>query len=143
VPTLFQSGAATSTSLFVWNGAVSPDRAVSPAGSGFGSNMVMGFNTSSAQDFSAIQMVSKVGANAQSQFVLVKQSPFGPYIDFSCNGEGRGSTCRWGDYSGASPDPAASLTGTSGKVWLSNEWNVSNGNRAFADWRTWNWGATP
>ncbi len=135
--TLIQSGAATSASLFVWNGAISPDRAVSPSGSAFGADMVMGFNTSSPTTFPAIQMVSKIGAGPQSAFVLVKQSP-GVNEDFSC-----GPTCRWGDYSGASPDPGASLAGASGLVWLSGEWNVASTGPIGTDWRTWNWAATP
>ena len=122
-PSVFQSGVATSATLYVWNGAVSPDRAVGPAGSAFGSNMVMGFNTSSSQEFSAIQMVSKIAANPQSPFVLVTQSS-GNNVDFSCRGTS--DPCRWGDYSGAVPDPAASLTGTTGQVWLSNEWKGGN-----------------
>jgi len=136
-PSLFRSGAASSPSLFVWNGAISPDRAVSASGSGFGSNMVMGFNTSSAQEFPAIQMVSKIGAGPQSGFVLVKQSP-GNNVDFTCQ-----DACRWGDYSGAVPDPVADLTGATGKVWLTNEWNVASVNNKNIDWRTWIWGATP
>jgi hypothetical protein len=104
--------------------------------------MVMGFNTSSAQSFSAIQMVSKLGANPQSAFVLVKQSP-GKNVDFACRGGGTGSVCRWGDYSGATPDPAATLTGGTGRVWLSNEWNVASVNNDDIDGRTWNWSATP
>jgi hypothetical protein len=141
-PALFQSGVATSPTLHVWNGAISPDRAVGPGGSGFGSNMVMGFDTSSSRQFSAIQMVSKIGTGPQSPFVLVQQSP-GKNLDFSCSGSYSNSGCRWGDYSGASPDPAAVLTGDTGRVWLSNEWNVADVNGDAIDWRTWNWAATP
>ena len=77
---------------------------MSAAGSGFGSDAVMGFNSSSVQDFPAIEVVSKVGGNGQSRFVLVKQSP-GTYLDFTCKGEGgaSGQVCRWGDYSGPAP----------------------------------------
>jgi hypothetical protein len=141
-PAVFQSGVASSPTLFVWNGAISPDRVVGAAGSAFGSNMVMGFNTSSSSDFPAIQMVSKLGANPQSPFVLVQQSP-GKKVDFARKGVGDPTFCRWGDYSGAAPDPAAPVTGTTGRVWLSNEWNVASLTDDDIDWRTWNWAATP
>jgi len=123
---------------WVWNGAISPDRAVPATGSpSFGSDMVMGFNTSSPVDCSAVQMVSKVGTNPQSTFFPLVQST-GPDADFSCRNAN--SVCRWGDYSGASPDPAAT---TGGAVWLTGEWNVPNSNLDRAAWRTWNWEATP
>src|SRR5207244_2610472 len=73
--TLMQSGVVTSPTLFVWNGAVSNDRTVNPSGKAHGENMVLGVNTSSATNCTAIQMVSKVGNNPQSGMVLVKQSP--------------------------------------------------------------------
>ena len=138
-PTLLQSGKATDASLYVWNGAVSPDRVVNPSGKAFGSNMSMGFSTSSASACPAIQDVSKVGNNAQSAFLLVKQSA-GPDADRSCN---PGPVCRWGDYSGASPDPAANLGGTEGNVWHSNQWNVPNIDNMTPVWRTENWEIIP
>jgi len=133
---VLQSGNATSASLYVWNGAVSPDRAFDGTNGAFGQSMVMGFNTSSSSAYPAIQMVTKRGASAQSSFVVVKQAT-GPNIDYSC------SPCRWGDYSGASPDPGASQTGASGTVWLSGEWNAVGRTSSDVDWRTWNWFASP
>jgi hypothetical protein len=134
-PVLKQSGVATSPTLYVWNGSISSDRTVK-AVAAHGSNMVMGFSTSSATQCPAIQMVSKVGTNPQSGFVLVKQSTV-PDNDFSC------SPCRWGDYSGASPDPGASLTAPTGMVWLSNQWVNGPNPGGTPNWRTWIWGATP
>jgi hypothetical protein len=138
-PTLVQSGVATDSSLYVFNGAISPDRTATPSMSAHGSNMVLGFNTSNASTCSAIQMVSKVGNNPQSGFVLVKQSP-GRNFDFFC---GQFGFCRWGDYSSATPDPAASLVAPTGKVWLSNMWNVASVDNSDVDNRTFNWEATP
>ncbi len=46
------------------------------------------------------------------------------------------SSPRWGDYSGATPDPGASLTAAHGEVWLTDEW-TSPANT------TWNWEAHP
>jgi hypothetical protein len=139
-PTVFQRGAAHHANLYVFNDGISSDRTVRPAGSAHGSNMVMGFSTSSSTTFSAARMVSKVGSHAQSGFVLVKQSP-GKNEDFSC--PSAGSTCRWGDYAGATPDPAASLTASSGAVWMTNEWNATSTNPNQVWWRTWNWKAIP
>ncbi len=123
-------GAATNGSLFVWNGAISPDR-----GAGmFGQSMVMGFNTSSVVTLPDIQMVSKIGAGAQSGFVPVKGS-VGPDMDFTCT-----PVCRWGDYSGATPDPLP--MGATGQVWLSNQW-LAPPVGSTPQWRTWNWEAEP
>jgi hypothetical protein len=139
-PSVFQKGKASHPDLFVFNDGISSDRTVKPSGTAHGSSMVMGFTTSSSDTFPAIRMVSKVGASAQSAFVRVKGSP-GKNEDFTCTSAG--STCRWGDYGGATPDPGASLTATSGAVWLTNEWNVASTNPNGVWWRTWNWKATP
>jgi hypothetical protein len=136
-PALYQSGKATSATLWAFNAAISPDRAVRKAGSGFGADMVLGLSTTSTTTHPAIRMVSKVGANPESGLVLVKASP-GPNIDFSCF-----ASCRWGDYSGATPDPAAPLTGSTGVVWLANQWDALTSNGTGTDWRTWNWSAKP
>jgi len=79
-------------------------------------------------------MVSKQGSTAQSGFVVVQQS-LGANVDFSC-----GPTCRWGDYSGATPDPLASA---GGQVWLSGEWNLPATDGNATVWQTWNWAAKP
>jgi hypothetical protein len=133
-PALVQSGSVTSANLYVFNGGISPDRASDGTTGSYGSNMVIGFNTASTTEFPALQMASKRGAAGQSPWVLVKQSPAANEDD-SCT-----PTCRWGDYSGASPDPLASA---GGQVWLSGEWNIAGATITDKDWRTWNWGATP
>jgi len=132
-PSLVQSGSATSGSLFVWNGGIAPDRTVNPGGAAHGDDMVMSFTTSSSTQCAAIQAVSKIGSNPQSSFVVVKQSTV-PDNDFTC------SPCRWGDYSGASPDPAAPLGDATGKVWLANQYVSGTGN---PNWRTWIFGSNP
>jgi hypothetical protein len=137
---LFQSGTVNDLSLYAFNGSVSSDRVYrSSSQKGFGNNLVVNFSTSSATAYPAIQMVSKVGANAQSGFVLVKQSP-GPEDGFDCF---ELQKCRWGDYSGAVPDPAAPLTGSVGKVWMDNMWASGISDPLNATWRTWIWAATP
>jgi hypothetical protein len=133
-PSLAQAGRATSPSLYVFNGGISPDRANDGQTGAFGGSMVLGLNTSSHTDYPAVQMVSKQGSSAQSAFVLVRQS-LGANVDFTC-----GPTCRWGDYSGATPDPLASA---GGQVWLSGEWNLPTTDGSATVWQTWNWSAKP
>jgi hypothetical protein len=133
-PALAQAGKASSASLYVFNGGISPDRANDGQTGAFGNNMVLGFNTSSPTDYPAVQMVSKQGASPQSGFALVRQS-LGLNVDFSCT-----PTCRWGDYSGATPDPLASA---GGQVWLSGEWNLAATDGSATVWQTWNWSAKP
>lgn len=129
-PPVEQSGTVSSNSLYVFNAAISPDRRVGSGGSAFGDSMVLGFNSSSASSFVSIDTVNKIGSGAQSAFAPIQQSTQA-YTGFAC-----GSFCRWGDYSGATPDPAASLAASHGTVWLSNQWNDSR-------WRTWNEAMSP
>ena len=129
-PTLFQSGTVSDPSLWVLNAGISTDRTCTLTQCAHGDAMVLGFSTTSTATFPASQMVSKIGTAAQSGFVLVKQSTTFDN-DFTC-----APTCRWGDYGGATPDPAASLTDAHGEVWLTNEW--TNGTN-----QTWNWEAKP
>jgi hypothetical protein len=134
-PSVAQWGRVTDQSLYVWNGAISPNRANDGTNPGsFGGDMVMGFNTSSSATFPSIQMVSKKGSAAQSAWVPITL-PMGPNVDFTC-----GPTCRWGDYSGATPDPVASA---GGHVWLSGEWNLPKTDGSATVWRTQNWAAQP
>jgi hypothetical protein len=134
--TLLQSGSVSDSSLFIWNGAVSPDRANNGTTASFGDSMAMSVSTSSATTYPAIQFVSRRGGTQSPLRNLVQAT--GPSVDFSCTDTG---TCRWGDYSGASPDPAA--TGTVGKVWLGNQYNLANGSTSSSAWRTWLFGVTP
>jgi hypothetical protein len=131
---VLQSGKVSSPSLFVWNGAVSPDRANNGANAAFGDSMAISVSTSSTNSYPAIQFVWKNGAGPQSALSNLVQSG-GPNVDFSC------SPCRWGDYSGASPDPAAS--GSTGTVWLANQYNLANGSASSTAWRTWVFAVKP
>src|SRR5262249_15028607 len=110
-----QGGVVHNPSFYIFDGAVSPDR--NGAAGLFGGNMVLGFNVSSTFVNPLVGMVSKIGANPQSAPVLVAASPR-PDTDFTCTAP-LGPPCRWGDYAGASPDPASPTTGTEGMVWLS------------------------
>ena len=142
-PSMLQSGTVSSGSSYAFNAAVSPDRAVSSAGASFGSNMVLTFSTVSGSSYPAIQMVSKRGASAQSAWVMVDQSSYSD-VDFTCTSP-YGPPCRWGDYSGATPDPAADQTQASGRVWLANQWQAApdTSRNHLAEWRTHVFEATP
>jgi len=141
---LLQSGRVSDPTLFAFNGAIAPDRLVSPAASAFGDTMVLGFNTSSSATDAAIFMVDKTPADPLSAWTLVKQSP-GPNVDSTCFFGKRLASCRWGDFMSASPDPGADPTQVHGAVWLTGMWNVATkGGKKVkgVDWRTWNWEAT-
>lgn len=141
--TVLQSGKVTSSTVYSFNGAISPDRVVNGSSKAFGGNMVLGFNTSSSTTFPTIKMVSKLAGAAQSAPVKVKGS-LGFDVDFACPGVT--DECRWGDYSAATPDPAAPTAAATGVVWLTNMWNL-NGSTidpvSGTAWQTWNWSAEP
>jgi hypothetical protein len=132
-PSIARSGTVSDANLWVFNGAVAPDRTVNSTGVAHGDAIVIGFTTTSSTTFPAAQMVSKIGSGAQSGFVMVHQSTTFD-ADFSCSQ--LPYNCRWGDYAGASSDPAASLSALHGEVWLTNQW--TNGSN-----QTWNWEALP
>ncbi|HEX5414274.1 MAG TPA: hypothetical protein VFZ25_01325 [Chloroflexota bacterium] len=125
---LVQKGIAQHPHQYTFMGAVSPDR--NGMSGSFGGNMVLVFNTSSTKRVPTARMVSKVGGNAQSGYVKVKAST-AVDNDFSCT-----PVCRWGDYSGATPDPAST---TAGRVWAS----VMLSKSGSPGWTTENWAATP
>jgi hypothetical protein len=131
--TLFQSGIAQSPTMYVFMGSIAPDR--NGATGQFGGNMVMAFNTSSSTQLAAAQMISKIGASPQSGLVLIASSTKADK-DFTCSST---APCRWGDYSGVSPDPAST---TNGQVWGSIM--LSSGGSLFsAGWTTENFEAKP
>lgn len=132
-PTIAQSGVVKHNKLYVYDPGIAPDRTVNPNGSAHGSSMVIGFTTSSANAFTAAQMVSKIGAAAQSAFVMVQASSVAD-TNFGCSQRG---FCRWGDYGGAAADPAAKLGAANGNVWLSNQLTAGSADL------TWNWQAHP
>ncbi|MEA2506655.1 MAG: hypothetical protein QOH48_1273 [Actinomycetota bacterium] len=135
-----QTGTVSSSSLYIFNGSISPDRVFrSSTVNAFGSNMVADFNTSSSAQAPTIGMVSKIGTNAQSAITTVISG--GSDIDFSCPNVG--NTCRWGDYSSATPDPNASTTGTSGSVVMTSMYASGGTSTSQSNWLTENWKATP
>jgi hypothetical protein len=137
--TLVQSGSVANSSLSAFYGAISPDRLVNGPVARFGDSMVLTFDTSSSTSHPAIWVVGKRGHEPQSTPALVKQSEV-PYLPVSCPNE----VCRWGDYSGAAPDPTASPSGHHGVVWGAGEWNATNPNLSGGPgWLTWIFAASP
>jgi hypothetical protein len=135
-PVPYQSGSQTSTSVFVFNQAIAPDRRASGADRRFGDAMALAFNTSSATQPVDIRMVSKIGANAQTQPVVVKTSA-GPINDGACTDPDHPAICRWGDYSAATPDPSSDTGQSHGVIWFTSSFASSTHSR------TWNWSAMP
>jgi Ca2+-binding RTX toxin-like protein len=134
---VLQLGRASDPERFVFNGAISPDRVANGATRAFGDSMVLGVNTSSATEYSKIKMMSKIGEGPQSGFTTIVES-VGFNEDGTCTGTP--PLCRWGDYAGASPDPAASTSGAHGSVWLTSMYNAASTDGGV-DWLTRNWEA--
>jgi hypothetical protein len=134
---LLQKGKATSSSLFEFNGAISPNRQVNGATKKGGESMVLNFNTSSSATLPGIRMVSKVGGNPQSGQVTVKSSP-GQLSGFDCIAASQ--VCDWGDYAAATPDPSAA-----NRIWQVSQFAVGSGSgdTGPATSRTWNFIAKP
>jgi len=147
-PAVRATGLVTVPDVFLYNAAISPDRkfdgVTTPA---FGDSFVMTYTMSSLKAglWPLIAVSSSYKGSAVSAPVVVKPA-VGPYRDFSCVAPG--STCRWGDYSGAAPDPRPSTFGT-GAVWLTNQYAgfVTPGTvlppTNQSNWRTWIWAAQP
>jgi hypothetical protein len=141
-PSIVRTGHVSHASLYVFNGAISPDRVVDGSTKAFGRNMILGFSTSSLTTYPAIKMVGKRGNDPVSAFKNVKSSP-GENEDFGCPVNG---FCRWGDYSAATPDPKSNTSLATGRIFLTNMWTLdadTTGGTAGTSWRTWNWSARP
>jgi hypothetical protein len=133
---LFQSGKATSPSLFEFNGAIAPNRQVNGGTKRGGKAMLMNFDTSSTTTFPSIKMVSKVGGAAQSGQVAVFNGTK-PLTGFDCTAPAP-SPCRWGDYAAATPDPS-----TRNRIWNVSQYGDGAPASMAATSRTWNFIATP
>ena len=125
--TVDQTGTISDPNVDVYYPAIAPDR----AGATHGSGMAIALSTSSATTPTGAAMVHQLGTTPTSAMTVQKQSS----VPWSCTPDPSIHACRWGDYNGASPDPAPS--GTDGSVWLIGEWNTSS------LWQTWNWQVSP
>jgi hypothetical protein len=135
-----QYGDVSDPSLYVLNGSIAPDRLVNGTTSLYGSDAIVNVSTSSTSTYPAIQAVAITGTT-QSSMKLIKQSP-GPDIDYTCY-EAGAQYCRWGDYSGASPDPGAPTNASTGEVWSINQWNIAKSDPNSVNWRTLLYQAKP
>jgi len=121
---LRQQGNVAIANNFVFNGAISPARD--------GSDAVVDYNVASTKLLVQIRSQSRNGTDTlgtMSHEVILGASSAAA-ADFSCFG--RGKTCRWGDYAGASPDPT-----TTNRVWGSNQVDGPFANNG-AQWQTMN-----
>lgn len=139
---LIQNGTISSSSLYTFNGAISPDRRVNGTSKMFGGDMVITVNQSSASALAAIKVASKIGANPISALTLVAASTAAD-TGFDCKTTSRPNLCRWGDYAGASPDPAAPTTATTGQVWGTSMLSAPGGSTSSSGWTTRNFAVKP
>lgn len=129
-----------STGSHLFNAAISPDR----TGSAFGDSFVINYSVSSSTINPRIVAGSSFSGGAVA-FLLV-QGGVSPYRDFSCPSSAD-VFCRWGDYSGATPDPAPPANrplADRGVVWGTNQYSgVTNPNNTSGNWRTRIFGLQP
>jgi hypothetical protein len=117
-PTLVQEGDIASSTDFVFNAAISPRSD--------GQGAVIFYNRTNALTDPLIATQGRMIWTATGQMdpgeIVLASSTAGD-SDFSCNITGHGEPCRWGDYSGASPDP-----NNPNVVWGSNQVLKTGGN---------------
>jgi hypothetical protein len=143
-PSLFQQQNINGTSgLHVFNGAISPNRAVrTGVASRFGDSMVINFNTSASIQRPDIRVRSKIGNGALVPSVIVRSSP-ASLNDFTCNDPNNPNVCRWGDYAAATPDPLPLSSDPRGRVWSTNQFVRTTGSLSSSGWGTRNFAARP
>jgi len=129
-PTLRQQADVASATDFVFNGAVSPSIG--------GDSAAVFYNRGGASTLPVIGAQTRSSSTPLSGLdageLVVGQSSAADQ-DFTCGSGSPATPCRWGDYAGASPDPA-----NPGVVWGSNQ--VTGGCvficGFFAQWQTEN-----
>jgi hypothetical protein len=137
---LIQQGTVSSSSKFIFDGAVSPDRLVNGATSMFGGDMVIHVVQSSPTALPAIYAASKIGTGPVSALIKIAASTAAD-TGFDCSNSAH--LCRWGDYSGATPDPGAPTTGSTGQVWGSSMLGAAGGSASSSGWTTRNFAIRP
>jgi hypothetical protein len=127
--TLTQQGIISSGTDYVFNGSIVPR--------GDGKGAVAIYNRSSATIdpvLAAQTRLSGTVAGAMETGELVLATSAAGDNDFSCNYNNSGAPCRWGDYSGASPDPNNPAV-----VWGSGQW-LTSPSTSSPNWTTSNFG---
>ncbi|MCI0465877.1 MAG: hypothetical protein L0Y57_02555 [Beijerinckiaceae bacterium] len=135
-PVILRTGTIQSEPSFLFNAAISPDRMVNGIQRLFGDSFVIEYNVSGAAGPPIFPRIV-AGSSAHGgplQFALIRNG-VGPYIDFTCPFSG--FQCRWGDYSGAAPDPVAPTGANIGLVWGTNQFSgVAAPSPSLANWVT-------
>jgi hypothetical protein len=129
VASLTQQGDIASSTEFVFNGSISPRSD--------GAGAVIFYNRSSLTTNVVIATRGRINGTALGQMdpgeILLATSTAGDN-DFTCNYMGLGFPCRWGDYSGASPDPVLGNV-----VWGSNQAMTTPSGPGNPNWVTQNY----
>jgi hypothetical protein len=107
----------------IFNGAISPDRVLLGEPGAFGNSFVLEYNRSGPNDPPEVRATSSVNGAPPSGFRGIVQLNSNSCSEKILPTGERG--CRWGDYSGASPDPVPKLLGVtdSGVVWGTNQFS--------------------
>jgi hypothetical protein len=117
LPTLTQQGDMASSTDFVFNGAISPR---ADAG---GAAVVYNRSSATIDPVIAAQIrLTSTPAGTMEPGELVLGTSAAADTDFTCDNPDPGTPCRWGDYSGASPDPV-----NKNVVWGTSEVNTATG----------------
>lgn len=133
-PVVLRSGNIASSNCFLYNAGISPDRKKNGASVAFGDSFVVEYSVSGSSCNISPRIVAGSSFNGGALAFLLVRNAVGPYRDFTCASSG--STCRWGDYSAATPDPAPTTSGR-GEVWGTNAYSgVVNPSTANANGRT-------
>lgn len=133
-PVVQRQANIASPNVFYFNAAISPDRRVDGATRTFGNNFVIEYNVSSRAANVSPRIVAGSSVNGAALTFLLVRNGVGPYRDFTCTTAS--SVCRWGDYSGATPDPRPTLAGR-GQVWGTNQFSgILNPPVNGVNWRT-------
>ncbi len=143
-PVIRRAGNVPVSSCFKYNAALSPDRKVrAGTPSQWGNNWIVNYSVSGSTGCNLNpRIVEGSSVNGGGLTFRLVRNGTAPYRDFSC--AAGGSQCRWGDYSGATPDVNPSGSATRGSVWATNQYsNVANASVAIANWRTWIWQSRP
>jgi hypothetical protein len=132
-PVRLRSGTIASEGSFLFNAAISPDRRVSKTSTG--SSFVVGYSAVSRSNGVNPTVMAASSVNGAAVSFKKVKSGSGPYRDFACPNSG--DVCRWGDYSGATPDPAPP-SGIDSAVTITNQWSPGGSMPINqANWRTW------
>jgi PKD repeat protein len=126
-----QVGTISDPTKFVFNGAIAPTLT---------GGAVINYNTASSSALVQIAAQSRIGSAPLGTMntPITLASSTAVDADFSCPSEtGVSEPCRWGDYAGASVDPA-----NSNVVWGSNQFNGPDA-LGSAQWATQNFALVP